>query len=818
MAEVSVSAHWEDRVSPGIKDMAQNVGRGAADAQRSVGQLGTTTDRASEQLRRNSQALLSASTAVNDYRRQFDPARTVTEQVTRQIEKMGKELGLTTDQARRFASAITEDVNAGKQLDQTLQNGFQNLKSYRAETLSGRDATNQFGAGVGTATDLLTRFLGPLTAAAAAYKIYNDVLKESISLAVEAETSQLRLKNILEVTGRGSAGTAASINAWAASLANLSGVSDEAISNMVSTAIALGQNEAQARKLAEAAVVLHNRLGRDVDQSFQELIQTLDGSAGRFAKLIPGMDQATESMLKQGKAADIVIHALGSSEAEGVSGAWHRLQNAISEDKENLGKVLTGAGEGASRLETFLNRAADAVNALNSVELPSWFDKLVNSGANPLSNTPGSQLLDLLSKGNAQSKLTNDYIAKLGAENTVELPPGFVNLQAQMAKALESREAHEHDFDALFNAYLKAFDPAAAASMAHDAVISGTRLSDVEKALAKDLEARREAENNATKSAQDLVKIQKQAETDWANLLSGDAMKEALADLKGQKQIDKIDLHIARREPIFTPAPTLAQISRDSRSDLRAPESDKLKQVDAELEKIYNEMLSNMSKQGEAQKILNSLASSFSQTMGQALTDLILGARSLNDIARSLIKSVAEAAVQTGIKAFLSSVLPIPTASTQVQPDIGALPPPVTVNLPPPSVRLPEIRPSVSVGSPDVLVSVPPLPPLPPIRNNVQVLLDASLQRTDLQRRETAPPVLGSRSPESVGRPADNTLTREIQSLVQALRIQARGPGAISIPQGSNPQAGVNTNARDLRSLARQLAPELALMRARSGT
>lgn len=779
MPEVKVSAEWEDRVSTGFKQLASNVREGAASAATSTQQLGQRSEATAEQVRRNAQALQAATVAINTYKTQFDPAKNVTSEVTQRIAKMTEELGLSSREAKRFAAIITETTNAGASFDESLEHANEELARMRGQAVAASQGLGQANAGFAQGTELIQRFLGPLTLAAVTYKLYNDVIKEGVRNAVEAETAQLRLENILEVTGRGSRSTAAGIQAWATSLANLSGVSDESISNMVAQAVAMGQNEAQARKLAEAAVILHNRLGRDLEGSFQELLQTLDGTAGRYIKNIQGMNQLTEAELRSGQAADVIAKALGTSEAQGVAGAWARLQNAISEDRENLGKALTGAGDGASRLENLLNRLADAVNALNNVRLPDWMKQLIDKSEQGfLGSIPGGRLFDLLTKTqNPQSPIKAEDLAKLptGEPATVELPPGFVDLQAQMRKVLADTDQHEHDFGALFEEYRKAFDPATAAEMAHDAVISGRRLSDVTKALAGDLEARREAEQRATKAVDDLIasgmdaaeataeasklllgqgstsaelaKVQKEAaiaidrlinesEQQWRSMLKGDRGLEIQA-AAGAARIDReIDLRIARREPAFPGEQTPEEVGRQVRAGIRRnlndtpAESARLRDVDQRLNEINKKWLEQLSVANDRIELGKSLAKTFFGEMTDGIADLILGAKDLGEIVSALLHDIERQFVQGVIKGALSAIPVIgPFLSSSSAPSN----PSANVDIGP--------RPSTVRQTPQPAPAPPaPAPPPAPVPSSAIAALVSSIRDTVRALTPTASP------------------------------------------------------------------------------
>lgn len=130
-----------------------------------------------------------------------------------------------------------------------------------------------------------------------------------------------------------------------------------------------GRNEAQIRKIIDAAVELSTVTGVDLQSAVMQLDATYEGSAGRLGKLDSAFKDLTVSQLQNGAAVDLIIEKYkGQAEAMGDTNAGKvaKLKNQFGELQEKIGKEMLPA----------IKAYADALESLNNGDFNSFLETL----------------------------------------------------------------------------------------------------------------------------------------------------------------------------------------------------------------------------------------------------------------------------------------------------------------------------------------------------------------------------------------------------------------------------------------------------------
>lgn len=173
----------------------------------------------------------------------------------------------------------------------------------------------------------------------AALKKLGEAAKQCCDEFLETENTYLILKNALGNTKEYDKATS-SID----KLSKKTLSSKEDVTALYTTLVQLGKGDEEINKIIEASISLSNVTGKSLTESFNVMLDSLDGSVGTLQKYLPEVKNMTKEELALGKAVDAVNSAFGET-SDAISGLSYSQQiknikddmNTIAED---IGSIL----------------------------------------------------------------------------------------------------------------------------------------------------------------------------------------------------------------------------------------------------------------------------------------------------------------------------------------------------------------------------------------------------------------------------------------------------------------------------------------------
>jgi len=191
-------------------------------------------------------------------------------------------------------------------------------------------------------------------------------IKKAIDEAVSEEKSIRSLNLALAGTGEYSAEAASSMEDFAQSLGNVTGLGDDAVRTALTLAKSFGITNDQARQLVDAAADLSAVTGDDLDTAVRQLGGTFDGTIGKIGNLGADFRNLTADQLKNGDAITLLNKRYGDaaeSLGETFGASLSRLQNAFDDSFKEIGKAIIKD----SNVKEALNGFATGLNAIAPV-------------------------------------------------------------------------------------------------------------------------------------------------------------------------------------------------------------------------------------------------------------------------------------------------------------------------------------------------------------------------------------------------------------------------------------------------------------------
>lgn len=171
----------------------------------------------------------------------------------------------------------------------------------------------------------------------AALKKLGEAAKKCCEDFLETENAYLTLKNALGNTYEYSKAIS-SIN----KLSKTTLSSKEDVTALYTTLVQLGKGDEEINKIIEASISLSNVTGKSLTESFNVMLDSLDGSVGTLQKYLPEVKNMTKEELALGKAVDAVNKAF-SETAKSIS--TESYSQHIKNIKDGMQTISEGVGE-----------------------------------------------------------------------------------------------------------------------------------------------------------------------------------------------------------------------------------------------------------------------------------------------------------------------------------------------------------------------------------------------------------------------------------------------------------------------------------------
>lgn len=190
-------------------------------------------------------------------------------------------------------------------------------------------------------------------------EVFRETIVESIHAAMEEEQSIVSLNLAISNSNYASVEASESMHNLAESMSKTSIFSKDMIMSLEAQAVNLTKNEDAAKKMTQAAIELSAATGKDVHTAMQTLSLSMEGVTRGLDKIIPGMKNLSESQLRAGAAADLVMAKFGGSAltiTETFSGRVSMLKKSFQELHESIGNSIVQS--------PIMNRAIEGMTIL----------------------------------------------------------------------------------------------------------------------------------------------------------------------------------------------------------------------------------------------------------------------------------------------------------------------------------------------------------------------------------------------------------------------------------------------------------------------
>lgn len=280
------------------------------------------------------------------------------------------------DQAKSSVGSFTNDT---KNRFKESENATNKLADSFSGNLTG--SLNLAGGALGTlgvamfAANIATGLLQ------SGVSLITNTINGSVDAYAGSEEALNKLAQSMRLTGTFSSEASAQVEEFATKLEASSKFSDDAIISQVAYARSLGLSTFQAEQLVQAAANMSATLGGGLEENVAKLGMTLDGTATRLGKLIPGLKSLTEEQLKAGAAADYINSKFIGAAANDLNthaGKVAYLKNQYDNLQEAIGGLIVNNGAYQTSMGSISNIVASTTKFItdHTVQIKNLFTAL----------------------------------------------------------------------------------------------------------------------------------------------------------------------------------------------------------------------------------------------------------------------------------------------------------------------------------------------------------------------------------------------------------------------------------------------------------
>lgn len=233
-------------------------------------------------------------------------------------------------------------------------------------------ATSTQIAGLSASLAKLKAVAGPLLAVFAAVKTVTagvGAIRDSAAAYDEQADSIRGLESALSSGIGPAAGMSEKLQAAAANLESLTGVSERATLGLMKQASHLGVHSGQLDQVARAAIGLAEATGKDLTEATNMAAEAVQGNFSAFSKVLPQINMMVSAEEKLAAVQELAARGMKikAGQADTLAGVTARTQNAIQRLMETVGAMLAplrmiaaqGIGSLADSLQKALAPAAE---------------------------------------------------------------------------------------------------------------------------------------------------------------------------------------------------------------------------------------------------------------------------------------------------------------------------------------------------------------------------------------------------------------------------------------------------------------------------
>jgi hypothetical protein len=207
------------------------------------------------------------------------------------------------------------------------------------------------------------RLLGPLGVAIGGAFTF----REAISQAGQFEASVNKLNTSLKLAGSFSEQASQSFLDFSSEIQKTTTFGDDLVLELSALSRNFTQTNEDAIALTKAAIDFSVATGIDATTAVRTLGQTLDGTAGRIAEVLPSVRTLTAEQLKAGDAVTLVadrFRGAAAAQTQTFSGASAQLSNNLGDVVKQLGLLVTTSPPTVSGLNLISNAFAGLATSI----------------------------------------------------------------------------------------------------------------------------------------------------------------------------------------------------------------------------------------------------------------------------------------------------------------------------------------------------------------------------------------------------------------------------------------------------------------------
>lgn len=412
------------------------------------------------------------------------------------------------DATKRLAGGMdkveTEAKAAAKATDK-LEKETDQLGKEAKQTTKELDKQKKATAGM---TSSLKGAVAGFAVGLVSVQAFKAALIGSVQASFEHERAMRATAFALENTGEIANISVKSMDAWAESLQQATGVSSDFILRSTNLAITMGATSERAQQMTTAALDFAAATGRDASQAVNQLVKTLGGYAGELAEILPQVKQLTAAQLKAGGAADVMAQLVGGAALDmrqTAAGSFQVLQTDIEDLKQSIGEVTVAlvpkGAQGESIFQQWSRDLQDflrGIDELNGEGVGSALALLTPTGAIVAGRGRGARVEEgVADVTDRLQRLHTEPPGTQGLPGAPFAPGQFLDVSDpgqrynNLLDELKLLQSREEDPIAIFRELARAYSPEEAA-----------RLANVTKTLTEAIALRTRAEEQAKTAAE----------------------------------------------------------------------------------------------------------------------------------------------------------------------------------------------------------------------------------------------------------------------------------------------------------------------------
>lgn len=281
---------------------------------------------------------------------------------------------------------IAIEIQAGKSADaiKDLTSQFDSLKAQMASVSTNTGKTAESVDGLGFA---FIKIQAAIEVARTVHEAYNKTIGESIKAYFGQIDAETKLANALAINGKYSKESFDRLKEFSEEMKKNTVISDDQALSFAATAAATGKSEEQIKKLITASAGLAAITKKDVNETFEELLQTYKGVVRGVAVYDAAIKGMTESQARNGAAVDIIAakySRFANEEIKTLEGRSKQITNAFEDMQKAIGEVVAGIfnlGQGSTALRDILISVGKTIleNKTGIIEWGKSFISVLNA-------------------------------------------------------------------------------------------------------------------------------------------------------------------------------------------------------------------------------------------------------------------------------------------------------------------------------------------------------------------------------------------------------------------------------------------------------